>query len=160
MLGRIHFQYRCLHDVVLAYVDWHLETMEDLEIWAGQYETYFHGRFTDKVDLVLELSKFRLSPRLAPRFRELRNGILTKYVNLSYRVNEPAMERAMMYAGSVLNGGPANAFDSIDEAIAALLRDRAERAPADGHSTTRLSAASEHPPLRVTKSSPPRAMTR
>jgi hypothetical protein len=152
MLGRIHFQYRCLHDVVIAYVDWHLETMEDLEVWARQYETYFEGRFTEKVDLVLELSKFRLSPRLAPRFRELRNGILTKYINLSYRVKEPAMERAMMYAGSVLNGGPANEFESIEDALAALMRDRAEGEPADGHSMTRMSAASERPVARAAKS--------
>jgi hypothetical protein len=151
MLGRINFQYRCLHDVVIAYVDWHLETMEDLEIWARQYETYFEGRFSDKVDLVLELSKFRLSPRLAPRFRELRNGILTKYVNLSYRVNEPTMERAMMYAGAVLNGGPANEFDSIDDALAALMRDRAEEGPADGHSMSRMAAASERPAPRSAK---------
>jgi hypothetical protein len=151
MLGRIHFQYRCLHDVVIAHVDWHLETMADLQVWARQYETYFEGRFTEKVDLVLELSKFRLSPRLAPRFRELRNGILTKYVNLSYRVNEPTIERAMMYAGAILNGGPANEYESIDEAIAALMRDRALGAPADSHSMIRISAASEHPPLRVAK---------
>jgi hypothetical protein len=152
MLGRIHFQYRCLYDVVIAYVDWHLETMADLEVWARQYETYFDGRFTEKVDLVLELSKFRLSPRLAPRFRELRNGILTKYVNLSYRVKEPMMERAMMYAGAVLNGGPANEYDSIEDALAALMRDRAQGAPADSHSMIRISAAaSEHPPLRVAK---------
>jgi hypothetical protein len=151
MLGRINFQYRCLHDVVIAYVDWHLETPEDLEVWARQYESYFEGRFPDKVDLVLELSKFRLSPRLAPRFRELRSSILTKYVNLSYRVNEPLMERAMMYAGSVLNGGPANAFDSIEEALAALMRDRAEEGPADGHSISRMSAASERPAPRSAK---------
>jgi hypothetical protein len=151
MLGRIHFQYRCLHDVVIAYVDWRLETLEDLEVWAQQYETYFAGRFTEKVDLVLELSKFRLSPRIAPRFRELRNGILTKYINLSYRVKEPAMERAMMYAGSVLNGGPANEFESIEDALAALMRDRAEGAPEDGHSISRMAAASERPALRVAK---------
>jgi|GEM_PF-4929543 len=153
MLGRIHFQYRCLHDVVIAYVDWRLETLEDLEVWVQQYETYFEGRFTDKVDLVLELSKFRLSPRIAPRFRELRGVILTKYINLSYRVKEPPMERAMMYAGSVLNGGPANEFDSIEDALAALMRDRAEGEPANGHSSSRLSAASVRPPLLAAKSS-------
>jgi hypothetical protein len=151
MLGRINFQYRCVHDVVIAYVDWQLETMEDLEVWARQYETYFEGRFAEKVDLVLELSKFRLSPRLAPRFRELRNGILTKYINLSYRVNEAPMERAMMYAGSVLNGGPANEFESIDAALAALMRDRAAAGGDDGHSMTRLAAASERPALGVAK---------
>lgn len=141
MLGRIQFQYRCLHDVVVAHVDWHLETLEDLEVWARQYEAYFEGRFADKVDLVLELSKFRLSPKIAPRFRELRNGIIAKYVNRSYRVNEPAMERAMMYAGVVLNGGPANHFESMEAAIEALLRDRAEGAPVDSSSLSRLPVA-------------------
>jgi hypothetical protein len=120
MKGQIRFQYSCVNDVVTAYVDWHLQTPEDLEIWAAQYDSYFKGRFPNKVDLILELTKFRLSPRLAPRFREVRNRILFAYTNRSYRVNEPTMERAMMYAGSVLNGGPANQFGSIDEALAAL----------------------------------------
>lgn len=142
MLGQIHFQYRCLHDVVIAHVDWRLESLEDLEVWAKQYETYFEGRFAERVDLVLELSKFRLSPRIAPRFRQLRSVILTKYVNRSYRVNEPTMERAMMYAGAVLNGGPANQFDSIEEALEALARDRAEGAPTESSSSSRLLAAS------------------
>lgn len=138
MRGQIQFQYRCLHDVVIAYVDWRLETLEDLEVWAKQYDTYFEGRFTEKVDLVLELSKFRLSPRIAPRFRELRSAILNKYVNRSYRVNEPTMERAMMYAGAVLNGGPANQFDSIEDALAALARDRADGASFDSGSWSRV----------------------
>lgn len=138
MLGQIQFQYRCLHDVVIAHVDWRVETVEDLVVWARQYETYFKGRFPHKVDLILELSKFRLSPRMSPRFRELRNAILTKYVNRSYRVNEPTMERAMMYAGAVLNGGPANQFESIEEALAALARDRADGAAFDSGSWSRV----------------------
>jgi hypothetical protein len=141
MLGQIHFQYRCLHDVVIAHVDWHLETVDDLDVWFKQYEAYFEGRFAEKVDLVLELSKFRLSPRIAPRFRELRSTILARYVNRSYRVKEPNMERAMMYAGAVLNGGPANHFDSMEEALAALLRDRAEGAPVDSSSFSRIPIA-------------------
>lgn len=145
MLGQIQFQYRCLHDVVIAHVDWRLETLEDLEVWFKQYETYFEGRFTRKVDLVLELSKFRLSPRVTPRFRELRTVILTKWVNRSYRVNEPTMERAMMYAGSVLNGGPANQFDSIEEALETLARDRAEGTPVESPSSSRLQAADAAP---------------
>jgi hypothetical protein len=141
MPGQIQFQYRCLHDVVIAYVDWRLETPDDLEVWSQQYDAYFQGRFPEKVDLVLELSKFRLSPRLSPRFRELRRVILNKYVNRSYRVNEPNMERAMMYAGSVLNGGPANEFASIEDALAALARDRAEGAPIDSGSWSQVPAA-------------------
>src|SRR3954467_2941520 len=115
MKGQIRFQYSCVNDAVTAYVDWHLQTPEDLEVWARQYDTYFKGRFPNKVDLILELTNFRLSPRLAPRFREGRNRILLEYTNRSYRVNEAAMERALMYAGSILNGGPANEFSSIEE---------------------------------------------
>jgi hypothetical protein len=142
MKGQIRFQYSCVNDVVTAHVDWHLQTMEDLDVWAGQYDSYFKGRFPNKVDLILELTKFRLSPRLAPRFRDVRNRILLEYTNRSYRVNEAAIERAMMYAGSVLNGGPANQYGSIPEALAALAADRAReaQAPAPG-SVTRLATA-------------------
>jgi hypothetical protein len=133
MPGHIQFQYRCQHDVVIAYVDWRLETTEDLEIWYGQYVSYFKGRFPRKVDLILELSKFRLDSRLAPQFREYRNRILRDYTYRSYRVNEPAKERALMYTGYVLTGGPANHFDSIDDAMRTLLEDRAKgTAPASG----------------------------
>lgn len=150
MPGQINFQYRCVHDVVIAYVDWRLETLEDLNVWHQQYEGYFKGRFTHKVDLILELSKFRLSPRLAARFREIRNQILDKYTTRSYRVNEPAMERAMMYAGSVLNGGPANEFDTIDDALAALVADRKNGDNAQPSSFSRL-AISERPEGRPSR---------
>jgi hypothetical protein len=141
MKGQIRFQYSCVNDVVTAYVDWHLQTPEDLEVWALQYDSYFKGRFPNKVDLILELTNFRLSPRLAPRFREIRNRILIDYTNRSYRVNEPTMERAMMYAGSVLNGGPANQFSSIEEALAALAEDRARESQSEPGSMTRLAKA-------------------
>lgn len=136
--GQIRFQYSCVNDVVTAYVDWHLQTPEDLEVWARQYDTYFKGRFPNKVDLILELTNFRLSPRLAPRFREVRNRILLEYTNRSYRVNEAAMERALMYAGSILNGGPANEFSSIEEALAMLAEDRALESQPESGSMTRL----------------------
>jgi hypothetical protein len=148
MLGRIHFQYRCLHDVVIAYVDWQVETLEDLEVWYGQYEAYFEGRFPGKVDLILELSKFRLSPKVVGRFRELRNRILDQYTVRSYRVNEPPMERAMMYAGAVLAGGPANQYDTIEAALDALIRDREKGDHADQGSMSRMASAERQPERR------------
>lgn len=144
MPGQINFQYKCLHDVVIAYVDWRIETLEDLDLWFAQYQDYFKGRFPRKVDLILELSKFKLSPRLVSRFREYRNEILDAYTTRSYRVNEPPMERAMMYAGAVLLGGPANQFDTIDEALAALIEDRKNGDGANPGSLSRL-AISEIP---------------
>ena len=141
MLGRIHFQYRCLHDVVIAHVDWHIETFEDLRVWHHQYESYFKGRFSRKVDLILELSKFRLSPKVVGRFRELRNRILDEYTVRSYRVNEPPLGRALMYAGMVLGGGPANQYDTIEEALAALVRDREKGDQADPRAMSRTANA-------------------
>ena len=100
MKGQIRFQYSCENDVVTAHVDWHLQTTEDLRR-SGQVSTtpISRGASRNKVDLILELTKFRLSPRLAPRFRDVRNRILLDYTNRSYRVNEATIERAMMYAG-------------------------------------------------------------
>ncbi len=126
MKGHIQFQYLCAQDVVIARVSWHLETVDDLNVWFRQYETYFKTHHTRKVDLILELTNFRLNARLAPQFRELRNRILQDFTIRSYRVNEPAKERALMYAGSVLTGGPANEYESIDDALKALLEDRAK----------------------------------
>lgn len=144
MPGQINFQYKCLHDVVIAYVDYRIETLEDLEVWASLYHDYFKGRFPRKVDLILELSKFRLSPRMAGKFREYRNEILDAYTIRSYRVKEPPMERAMMYAGSVLLGGPANQFDTLEEALDALTEDRKNGDGANPGSLSRL-AISEIP---------------
>ena len=124
MPGRIRFEYRSLYDVVIAHVDWQLETMEDIDIWYRQYETYFKPRFSRKVALILELSKFRLHPRLTTQYREIRNRILSEFTTSSYRVKAPAKQKTIMYTGFVLAGGPANQFDSIEDALKALLADR------------------------------------
>jgi hypothetical protein len=81
---------------------------------------------------------------------------LDTYTTRSYRVTEPAIERAMMYAGSALNGGPANQFESIPAAIEAMLEDRKNGEGADPGSYSRL-AISEVPPalLRRPSSRPP-----
>jgi hypothetical protein len=126
MSGRIRFQYRPLYDVVIAYVDWHIETEEDLLAWCREYDTYFKGRFPRKVDLILELSKFHLNPRVAPQFGTHRARILGEFTNRSYRVKQAAKERAFMHTAHVLKGGPANHFETIDDALKALLGDRAK----------------------------------
>jgi hypothetical protein len=158
MPGRIKFEYRSLYDVVIAHVDWQLETVEDVERWARQYETYFKSRFSRKVDLILELSKFRLPARLAPQFREARNRILRDFTNHSYRVKEPPKERAMMYAGFVLTGGPANHFDSMEDALKALLADREKESEPHSHGSgeVTLQGVASGPQAQPRRSSRPR----
>jgi hypothetical protein len=114
-----------MHDVVVADVDWKLETDEDVVLWCREYDTYFAGRFNRKVDLILELSQFHVNPRVGAIFGKERARILHAYTVRSYRVNQPARERAFMNTSSVLHGAPANHFDSIEAAVAALIADRA-----------------------------------
>jgi hypothetical protein len=125
MPGRIRFSYRALLDVVVADVDWTIDTEDDVAVWYEEYKAFFSSRFTRKVDLILELSKFRVSPRVGAHFGECRARILAEFTRRSYRVNQGARERTFMYTSSALHGAPANNYETVDEAIAAMLADRA-----------------------------------
>jgi hypothetical protein len=125
-MGRIRFQYRALHDVVIAYVDWTLETEQDVAAWEAEYAAYFQSKFSRKVDLILELSKFHFNPSVAESFARSRAQVLSQFTVRSYRVQQNVRERTFMYTTSARRGTPANHFETIDEAIEALLADRAK----------------------------------
>jgi hypothetical protein len=129
-MGSIRFQYRALHDVVIAYVDWTLETQADVSAWHAEYDAYFRPRFSRKVDLILELSKFHFNPVVADSFARSRIQVLSEYTIRSYRVQQSVRERTFMYTSSARRGTPANHYESIDEALKALLEDRAKAADA------------------------------
>src|ERR1700722_7785501 len=112
-MGRIRFQYRALHDVVIAHVDWNLETEADVAAWQAEYEAYFQSRFPHKVDLILELSKFHFSPGVSDSFARCRAQVLSQYTVRSYRVQQAVRERTFMYTSSVRRGTPANHYDTI-----------------------------------------------
>lgn len=124
MPGKIKFNYRASHDVVVASVDWTIETEEDVLVWYEEYRAYFTGRFPRKVDIVLELSNFHVNPRVGTFFGKYRAQVLSEFTNRSYRVNQLPRERTFMYTSSALHGAPANHFASVDDAIAAMLVDR------------------------------------
>lgn len=125
MPGKIRFTYRATVDVVIATVDWTLETEDDVLQWCEEYKAYFSGRFHRKVDLILELSNFHVNPRVGAFFGKYRAQILSEFTNRSYRVNQHPLERSFMHTSSVIHGAPANHYTSVDDAIAALLSDRA-----------------------------------
>lgn len=127
MPGQIKFVHRALLDVVIAYVDWTIETEADCIAWYDEYKKYFTGRFTRKVDLILELSKFHVNPKTATHFGKFRARVLDEFTNRSYRVKQHALERTFMYTSAALHGAPANHYESIDQAIEALVADRAKR---------------------------------
>jgi hypothetical protein len=129
MPGQIKFVHRALLDVVIAYVDWTIETEEDCLAWCDEYKRYFTGRFNRKVDLILELSKFHVNPRIATHWGKYRAQVLGEFTSRSYRVKQSALERTFMYTSSVLHGAPANHFQTIDQAIEALIKDRGQVQP-------------------------------
>ena len=44
MRGRIKFSHRALLDVVIAEVDWNVETEDDVLAWHEEYRAFFTGR--------------------------------------------------------------------------------------------------------------------
>jgi hypothetical protein len=130
MAGRITFRSRGSIDVVVAEVHWNLETEADIVAWCDEYRAYFAQMFGPrKVDLILELSNFRVNPRVGAAFGKARAELLSEFTIRSYRVAQNARERAFMNTSSVLHRAPANHYETIDDAIAALVADRAKDVP-------------------------------
>ncbi len=122
---KIKFRYLAEHDAVLATVDWQLETAKDVAEWLGTYEEYFTRHHPGKkVDLILDLSKFTISPRVGAAFGEARAKLVALYAKRTYRVNVDAATKTAMYTSRVLHGVAANDFPSIEDALAQLKADR------------------------------------
>jgi hypothetical protein len=126
MSGRIKFTYRAKEDVLVAVVAWHLETDEDLDAWFAECVAYFKKqKLSRKLDVIFELSDFRVHPRVAPRFGELRSTLLAEYSRRTYRVKMDRTTKAFMYTSRALHGAPANDFPTIEAALRQLAIDRA-----------------------------------
>jgi hypothetical protein len=125
--GKLKFQYRAEHDVLIVVVDWSVDTEEDLDLWYRAYSSYFRKHFKDKVDVILDLTKFRLNPRMARRFGEVRAKLLREFTRRTYRVNVESVVKTAMYTSHVLHRAPANDFPSIEAALQQLVADRAPK---------------------------------
>jgi hypothetical protein len=123
--GNIRFQHRALLDAVIAYVDWSLETEDDVIAWHEAFTVYF-GPLRRKFDLILECSSFRVNPRILSIFTEHRIAILRAYTLRSYRVRQQPAQKAILKASTAQIGTAPNEYDTIDAALAALLHDRAQ----------------------------------
>ncbi len=123
--SKIKFRYLAEHDAVLATVDWQLETLKDVEEWLAAYVEYFTRHHSGKkIDLILDLSKFTISPRVGAAFGEARAKLVAEYAKRTYRVNVDAATKTAMYTSRVIHGATANDFPSIEDALAQLRVDR------------------------------------
>ena len=124
---KLKFHYLAEHDVLIVTVDWTIETEEDLDPWYEAYARYFRRHFRRKVDVILDLTKFHLNPRIAGRFGEVRAKVLREFTARSYRVNADSVVKTAMYTSHVLQHAPANEFPTIDAALEQLAADRAQK---------------------------------
>lgn len=123
--SKIKFRYLAEHDVVLAHVEWLLESKKDVDDWLSTYEDYFTRNHTGRrVDVIFELSRFSVTPRMAAAFGEARAKMMAAFTQRTYRVNLDDQTRVAMYTSRVLHGAAANEFSSVDEALAQLRADR------------------------------------
>ncbi len=126
---KIKFRYFAEHDVVLAAVEWQLDSQKDIDEWLKTYEDYFSRNYKGrKVDVIFELSKFSVSPRMGAAFGEARAKMMAAFTRRTYRVHVDDATKTAMYTSRVLYGAAANEFDSVDDAIAQLKLDRASDA--------------------------------
>jgi hypothetical protein len=125
--GKLKFQYLAEHDVLVVTVDWRIDTESDIELWYEAYARHFRKHFKRKVDLILDLTRFHLNPRIAGPFGEARAKLLREYTGRTYRVKADSVVKTAMYTSHVLHNAPANEFPSIEAALQQLLADRAHK---------------------------------
>ncbi len=123
--SKIKFRYLAEHDVVLAQVEWKLESKKDIDEWLSAYEDYFTRHHKgQKMDVIFVLSKFSISRRMGTVFGEARAEMMAKFTKRTYRVNLDAATKTAMYTSRVLYGAAANEFSTVDDALAQLKADR------------------------------------
>ena len=109
--GKLKFQFRAEHDVVIVTVDWRIETEHDLDPWYQAYAQYFRKNFKRKVDVIIDLTNFQLSPKVAQRFGEVRAKLLRDYTNRSYRVRlDPFVKTAALGNAMKITATPTLVF--------------------------------------------------
>lgn len=85
-------------------------TEDDLDPWYEAYASYFRKHFKRKVDVILDLTRFHLNPRIARRFGEVRARVLREFTERSYRVNADAVVKTAICTSHVLQGAPRTNF--------------------------------------------------
>ena len=102
MPGHLDFRYDAENDVVVVVSHWHVDTEADLEPWYREWADYFEKNFPGRrMDMVVELTDFQISPAIAARWGELRARVHRNYTRHSYRVHSSARVRLFVNTSGV-----------------------------------------------------------
>jgi hypothetical protein len=128
MAWKIAFDYDEQHDVVTAtFEDCILNNALDVARWRTEVEGHL-SKFPSKVDLLIDLNGLVVKYTAGRVFGRERSEVLMRYTRRSFRYGGDEMTRMFVSTSGVINGAAVNVYRSRDEAMKALLSDRAAEA--------------------------------
>jgi hypothetical protein len=128
MAWKISFDYDEQLDVVTAtFEDCVLNNSLDVARWRTEVESHL-SKFPAKVDLLIDLTGLVVKYTAGRVFGRERSEVLMRYTRRSFRYGGDEMTKMFVSTSGVINGAAVNVYKSRDEAMRALLADRAAEA--------------------------------
>lgn len=125
MAWRMSFDYDDVHDVVTAnFEDCILNNSLDVARWRTEVEGHL-SRYPAKVDLLINLDGLVVKYTAGRVFGRERTQVLARYTKRSFRFGGDEMTKMFVSTSGAINGAAVNVYRSRDEALKALLADRA-----------------------------------
>jgi hypothetical protein len=131
--GKMIWQYDAAHDVVtLAYEGVVLETEADVTAFIHAGDAFWKRFDADKLaherkDLLVDMGGIVVKPNVATAWNAARGYMVQKYLRNTYRFGGERRTATAVHLGQVLQKVDGTIYASRDEALAALLADRANK---------------------------------
>jgi len=121
------------HDFVLtSYVDVVLRDSRDAIRWRRDVSAQFRQIGKIPVDVIIDLRGLVVKPSGGRAYGEQRALIIQEFCKQTYRFGGDLPTRTSVYTSAVLHGAQANVYATYQDALRALLQDRARETSADG----------------------------
>ena len=128
MAWKIAFDYDERLDVVTAtFEDCILNNALDVARWRTEVENHL-SKYPSKVDLLINLDGLVVKYTAGRVFGRERSEVLMRYTRRSFRYGGDEMTKMFVSTSGVINGAAVNVYRSREEAMKALLADRAVEA--------------------------------
>jgi hypothetical protein len=104
-----------------------LATAADVAAFAAEID-HAMTKLGKKVDIIVNLGELCVKPAVVRVYDETRQRMLNDYAQRAYRYSGAGLVRTKILTSSTLHGQNANVFLSFEQALEALLADRAHDA--------------------------------
>jgi hypothetical protein len=123
MAGTIDFQYDRERDLVIATPHWKIVTENDVTTWLAQYASYMKS-FGRKMDLVVVLDDFEVTPVIGSKWGESRATLHKEYLRYSIRVHSRRDVKLFVNTSGARFNIATEEAASVDDAVDAILEMR------------------------------------